>query len=87
MSLPPRIVLASRSPRRAERPPFPGRLANDLSARAPTLGLSGSVQVSPPGEIPRFILALDTDHPLARQQREGIFLEQAIEWASRTMHP
>lgn len=64
----------------------PGQLANLLPGEEPTLGLPGLVQLTKRGEIPRFTFAADVDHPLARQQREGIFPEQAIEWASQALH-
>jgi hypothetical protein len=73
-------------PSRAQTPPFPGQLANQIPSVPPTLGLIGSVRVSAPGQIPRFSFASDENHPLASQQRDGIFLEQAIEWASRVVH-
>ena len=72
--------------KRARTPPFPAQLANTLPGEEPTLGLPGLVQLTKRGEIPRFTFAPDVDHPLARQQREGIFPEQAIEWASRAVH-
>ena len=73
-------------PRRAEMPPFGGKLANELPGMPSTLGFEGTVRVSPPGEIPRFMLVPQINHPLAHQQREGIFREQAIEWASLASH-
>jgi hypothetical protein len=73
-------------PHRAQTPPFAGQLANLLPQMPPTLGLLGAVQVSAPGEIPRFGLAPHADHPLAQQQRDGVFPEQVIEWASRAVH-
>ena len=72
--------------KRDRTPPFPGQLANLLPGEEPTLGLPGLVQLTKRGEIPRFSFAADVDHPLARQQREGIFPEQAIEWASHAVH-
>ena len=72
--------------KRARTAPFPGQLANMLPGEEPTLGLPGLVQLSDRGKIPQFTFAADVDHPLARQQREGIFPEQAIEWASRAVH-
>lgn len=65
---------------------FAGELANALPEMEPTLGLPGLVQLSAPGEMPRFTFAADVDHPIARQQREGVFPEDAIEWASRAVH-
>lgn len=72
--------------RRARTPPFPGQLASALPESEPTLGLAGVVQLSAPGEIPRFTFAGDVDHAIARQQREGVLREEAIAWASRAIH-
>ena len=72
--------------RRDRTPPFAGQLANLLPGDEPTLGLPGLVRLTKRGEIPRFTFAADVDHPLARQQREGIFPERAIEWASHAVH-
>lgn len=71
---------------RAHTPAFPGQLASAVPGLEPTLGLPGLVQLSAPGEIPRFTFAADLDHPIARQQREGVFRDEAIEWASRAIH-
>ena len=71
---------------RARTPAFPAQFANALPGTEPTLGLPGFVQLSEPGEIPRFTFAADVDHPVARQQREGVFRADAIEWASRAVH-
>ncbi len=67
-------------------PPFPGTLANELKGYEGTRGLPGSVQLTGATTAPRFLLAEDLDHPLASEQREGVFLERALEWIALHAH-
>jgi hypothetical protein len=67
-------------------PPLPGTLANDLPDYPPTIGLPGSIHLTGPSTAPSFLLEKELDHSLAREQREGVYPERALEWVSRFMH-
>ena len=73
-------------PDQAGEPPFEGVLANSLKGYAGTLGLPGRVQLTGPTSAPQFVLDEGLDHPLAREQREGVFLERALEWVAAHVH-
>jgi hypothetical protein len=73
-------------PRQGEQPPFPARLANALRGYEGTLGLPGLVRLTGPNTPPLFELAADVDHPLAREQREGVYPERVVEWVSAHHH-
>ena len=70
----------------AAEPPLPGTLANQLPNYPSTLGLGGSIHLSRPSTAPSFWLEKELDHPLAREQRSGVYAERALEWVSRFMH-
>ena len=74
-------------PEQDREPPFPGYLANSFMDYPPTLGLPGSVQLTGPKTVPTFALAPDLDHPLAREQRTGVYPERVVEWLTRQLHP
>lgn len=61
-------------------PPFPGVLANALNGYEGTLGLPGIVQLTGAATVPEFWLAPEVEHPIAREQREGVYLERVLEW-------
>lgn len=67
-------------------PPLSGTLANQLPAMAPTLGLQGEVRLVSPSQYPSFTLDADSGHPLAAEQREGIYEERALEWRASAYH-
>ena len=69
-----------------DEPPFVGQLANALAGYDGTLGLPGVVQLTGPATAPRFILDDGVAHPLARDQREGVFPERVLEWLSSVWH-
>jgi hypothetical protein len=73
-------------PKQANEPPFPGTLANALRGYEGTLGLPGQVRLTGPKTAPIFELDSSVDHPLAREQREGVFAERVIEWVSAHHH-
>ena len=73
-------------PKQAKQPPFPGTLANTLRGYEGTLGLPGRVRLTGPTTAPLFELAADVAHPLAREQREGVFGERVVEWVSAHHH-
>ena len=74
------------SPKQGKEPPFPGRLANALRGYDGTLGLPGRVRLTRPKDSPLFELDPDVDHPLAREQREGVPPDRVTEWVSTHHH-
>jgi hypothetical protein len=73
-------------PDQANEPPFPATLANALKGYEGTLGLPGRVRLTGPTTAPLFELDENVDHPLAREQREGVFAERVVEWISAHHH-
>lgn len=73
-------------PAQSREPPFPGLLGNSLEEYPETLGLPGVVQLTGPSTRPRFTLAPELDHPLAAEQRDGVYPERVLEWLARRMH-
>jgi hypothetical protein len=65
--------------------PYKGTLNNKLSEYADTLNLKCTIRIQPVGSRPLFFID-EPDHPLAREQREGISLERIQEIASNLMH-
>jgi hypothetical protein len=61
-------------------PPFAGELANALKGYDDTLGLPGSLSLTGPTTAPQFVLADHAGHPLAIEQREGVYPERVVEW-------
>lgn len=62
--------------------PFAAQLANTIQGLPDTLGLHARLQLSEPGQRPCLYLA-DSNHPLAREQREGITLHRAYEYTAQ----
>jgi hypothetical protein len=60
--------------------PYKGRLANSLSIYPETFNLSLTIQIRPVGERPLFKVD-DETHPIALEQRSGITLSRAREYA------
>lgn len=72
--------------REREEPMF-GWLSNELSVYdEPTLNLPALVRTQPVGLRPLVELETDADHPLAREQRDGITLARVQELAERLLH-
>jgi len=69
-------------PAQGKEQPFGGTLANALRGYERTLGLPGRVRLTGPKAAPLFEFDPDVDHPLAREQREGVDPERVIEWVS-----
>ena len=69
-----------------DEPPFDATLANALACYSSTLGLPGSVTLSGPAIIPTFMLANELEHPLAREQRDGVHPERVVEWLFAHLH-
>jgi hypothetical protein len=73
-------------PDQASEPPLQGRLANQLPDYPSTLGLPGWIRLIGPGTAPNLHLQLELDHPLAREQRSGVYPERVMEWVGRFLH-
>ena len=73
-------------PGQDDEPPFEATLANALTGYAATLGLPGQVTLSGPEIVPTFTLAGELDHPLAREQRDGVHPERVVEWLFAHLH-
>jgi hypothetical protein len=73
-------------PSQYDEPPFTATLANSLACCSSTLGLPGEVTLSGPAIIPTFMLANGLDHPLAREQRDGVHPERVMEWLFAHLH-
>jgi hypothetical protein len=73
-------------PNQAKEPPFAATLANALRGYEGTLGLRGRVRLTGPKTAPLFELDSDADHPLAREQRQGVYAERVAEWVSAHHH-
>lgn len=69
-----------------DEPPFAATLANALTCYSSTLGLPGEVTLSGPAIIPTFVLGDTLDHPLAREQRDGVRPERVVEWLFAHLH-
>jgi hypothetical protein len=67
-------------------PRFPARLNNELKGYVGTLGLRGLVQLTGPNTAPRFTLDSSLDHPLAAEQRHGVYPERVVEWLAAHIH-
>ena len=70
-------------PEQHKEPQFQGTLANALKGYEHTMGLEGHVQLTGPTSVPTFTLPLGLDHPLAIEQREGVFPERVVEWLAQ----
>jgi hypothetical protein len=73
-------------PGRGREPPFPGRLANQLPGYPQTLGLPVTVRLGWGNARPTFTVD-DPAHPLAAEQKEGVYLERVLEMVSPALHP
>jgi len=74
------------NPGREFEPAFPGYLNSIIPVFGNTLNLQVDVQTQIVGRRPHFFVK-DADHPLAREQREGITLERVEEIAQELLHP
>ncbi len=73
-------------PNQAKEPPFRGTLANALRGYDGTVGLPGHVRLTGAKSAPLFELDPSLDHPLAREQREGVDPARVVEWVSAHHH-
>ena len=67
-------------------PGFAATLANALIGYEATLGLPGVMRLTGPTTPPIFTLAADVTHPLAAEQRAGVFPERVLEWVVAHIH-
>jgi hypothetical protein len=74
------------TPSREDEPPFPAYLNSEIPIFGPTLNLELDVQTQPIGRRPHFFIK-DPNHPLARDQREGISHERLQKIAEQILHP
>lgn len=73
-------------PAQYDEPSFTATLANALACYSSTLGLPGSVTLAGPAIVPTFMLANELEHPLAREQRDGVHPERVVEWLFAHLH-
>jgi len=66
-------------------PPFAGRIANQLPGYPQTLGLPVTIRLGGGSDRPSLTVD-DADHPLAVEQRDGVYLERVLEMLSPTLH-
>jgi hypothetical protein len=73
-------------PARVREPPYFGWLSNSLPGYPETLGLPVDV-VTGDLELRPALVLRDADHPVVREQRDGISLERARELVELNLHP
>jgi hypothetical protein len=74
------------APGRESEPPYPGLLQTELPGYPSTVNLKTLVHTQPVGQRPTVELE-PTDHPLAREQRDGITAQRVREIAEMLLHP
>jgi hypothetical protein len=74
------------TPGRETEPSFPGYLNSEIPIFGPTINLELDVHTQVIGRRPHFFIK-DPNHPLARDQREGISHERLEEIAEYILHP
>jgi len=67
-------------PGQAGEPPFAATVANTVRGYPATLGLPGQFRLTGPTTPPFFHFDPAVDHPLAAEQRAGVFPERILEW-------
>lgn len=80
-----RYEAAYRDPEGHRLPAFAGRIANQLSGYPQTLGLAVTIRPGEGTDRPSFTVD-DVAHPLAAEQRGGVFLERVLEMVSPALH-
>jgi len=68
------------APDQAAEPSFVATVANAVRGYPPTLGLPGGLQLTGPTTPPQFLFEAGVDHPLAEEQRSGVYPERILEW-------
>ena len=74
------------TPGREREPPYFGWLQTELPGYPSTLNLKTRIHTRPVGERPTAELE-PTDHPLVREQRDGITTQRVREIAALLLHP
>jgi hypothetical protein len=67
------------------QPAFTGRIANQIPGYPQTLGLAVTIRLGEGSERPSFTVD-DAGHPLAAEQRGGVFVERVLEMVSPALH-
>ena len=73
-------------PRRVDEPAYAGLLNSELPLYGDTMNLPVHVVTQPVGRRPHFFV-VNTKHPLAVEQRDGLSMERVIEIAELMLHP
>jgi len=73
------------TPGREKEPPYFGWLSTELPCYPSTLSLKTNVHTQPVGVRP-VIEIQETDHPLYKEQKEGISRERVEEFATNILH-
>ncbi|MBN9105098.1 MAG: DUF2199 domain-containing protein [Propionibacteriaceae bacterium] len=71
---------------RAASPPLTGRLATELPYQEPTSGLPVIVYTRDVGDAPLLMVSPGSSHELATEQRDGVDLHRAAEFACLLHH-
>lgn len=72
-------------PDRFLEPPFSGRIANQLPGYPQTLGVPVTIRPGTGNDRPSFMVD-DAAHPLAAEQRGGVYVERVLEMVSPILH-
>ena len=72
-------------PERDREPPFAGRIANQLPGYPQTLGLPVTIRLGADSLRPSFQVD-EVSHPLAVEQRKGVYLERVLEMVGTILH-
>jgi hypothetical protein len=80
-----RVVELWDDPARTHEPPYFGWLSNSLPGYPDTLSLKTNVITDTVELRPRFVLQ-DGDHPLIREQREGITVDRLLDLIGPRLH-
>lgn len=75
------IAASWSDPNRAAIAPIQGRLATELPYEQPTKGLEVTVHTRDPGQVPLLMVAPESEHTLASEQRDGVGLHRVAEFA------
>jgi hypothetical protein len=73
------------TPGRENEPPYDGLLSTTLPCYPSTFSLKVNVYTKPVGERP-IVELQESDHPLMKEQKEGISRERVEEFASMILH-
>lgn len=80
-----RVLELWNDPARTEEPPYFGWLSNSMPGYPETLNLKLDVLTETLELRPRFVLH-DADHPLVREQQEGISVDRVLDLVGPRLH-